>query len=286
MCQFKSALILKDRVFVPDYDSHEDMIRELHLNDDTDTPDFVRAELVPVSFSHKDILALSEWDYIVDQDYLPDWYVPSYDEQRVRAAISEWFDAHCWKADQEEFLDIDMQKECTYFIFGKHRLQLTYNITETTYQTSYGQQGGISCYIDSTPAPTVYLYDNSTISVDGYMVDSGRKYVILYDTATAFIDDATLCFGYDNSSICAHGKAYAWYFDKSSGSANDRSSIFIQSDGKFVLREYATATTYGENHPTINAYYCSRVIKYNYIPPIDEAKITLHDSAVCQVFDP
>lgn len=285
MCQFKSALILKDRVFVPDYDSHEDMIRELNLLDDTNTPNFVRVELSPVSFSHKDILALSEWEYIVDQDYLPDWYVPSYDEQRARAAISEWFDAHCWKADQEDFPDIDMQKESTYFIFGKHRLQLTYNVTETTYQTSHNKNGSISCYIGSTPAPVIYLYDNSTINVDGYMTGSEIKYIILYDTAAAFIRDATYCFGYDNSSIYAYGKTYAWYFDKSNGSANDRSFIYIHSNGDFVLRECATAMTYCGDSPTINARHCSRVIKCDPNPAIDEAKITLHDSAVCQVFN-
>ena len=29
MCKFKSGLILKDRVFIPDYDSHVDMLEEL-----------------------------------------------------------------------------------------------------------------------------------------------------------------------------------------------------------------------------------------------------------------
>ena len=34
MCQFKSALCLKDRVFVPDYDSHDRMLEELKIPDD------------------------------------------------------------------------------------------------------------------------------------------------------------------------------------------------------------------------------------------------------------
>lgn len=33
MCQMKSAIILKDRVFIPDYDSHSDMLKELGIED-------------------------------------------------------------------------------------------------------------------------------------------------------------------------------------------------------------------------------------------------------------
>ena len=28
MCKLKSAIILKDRVFIPDYDSHTDMLKD------------------------------------------------------------------------------------------------------------------------------------------------------------------------------------------------------------------------------------------------------------------
>ena len=48
MCQVKSGLVLKDKVFMPlDYDSHEDMIKELKLKDTTQSPDFVRVEIIP-----------------------------------------------------------------------------------------------------------------------------------------------------------------------------------------------------------------------------------------------
>lgn len=49
MCQFKSAICLKDRVFVPDYDSHSKMLEELHIEDDFvhASKVFVRVELVP-----------------------------------------------------------------------------------------------------------------------------------------------------------------------------------------------------------------------------------------------
>ena len=49
MCQFKSGLILKNKTICPlDSDSHEDMIRQAGLKDDTCSPDFVRVEIVPI----------------------------------------------------------------------------------------------------------------------------------------------------------------------------------------------------------------------------------------------
>lgn len=53
MCQFKSALLLKNRVFVPDYDSHSDMLDELGIKDDmlNASKTFVRVELSPENFT-------------------------------------------------------------------------------------------------------------------------------------------------------------------------------------------------------------------------------------------
>ena len=51
MCKLKSAIILKDRVFVPDYDSHDKMLKELGIKDTRENAErlFVRAELSPKS---------------------------------------------------------------------------------------------------------------------------------------------------------------------------------------------------------------------------------------------
>ena len=90
MCRFKSAIILKDRVFVPDYDSHTDMLEELKIQDTKANAErlFVRAELYPENgdeFSNIDT-----WCFNVDQDILPDWYVEEYDKQRMIDAVKEW----------------------------------------------------------------------------------------------------------------------------------------------------------------------------------------------------
>ena len=46
MCQFKSALVLKDKIFLPDYDSHDKMLQELEIEDNFTNASkvFVRVE--------------------------------------------------------------------------------------------------------------------------------------------------------------------------------------------------------------------------------------------------
>lgn len=88
MCRIKSALILKDLIFMPEYNSHSRMIEELGLNDNTRNPNFIRAELYPNSGNL--FTDVSAWGFHVDQDYTPDWYVAEYDAQRVRKSLDEW----------------------------------------------------------------------------------------------------------------------------------------------------------------------------------------------------
>ena len=88
MCNLKSALVLKDRVFMPEYDSHSTMIDELKLNDSSRNPGFVRVEISPPSGNVFESIA--SWEYKVDQDFRPDWYVSEYDERRVRESLAAW----------------------------------------------------------------------------------------------------------------------------------------------------------------------------------------------------
>ena len=90
MCKFKSAIILKDRVFVPDYDSHTDMLKELGIEDTKANAErlFIRAELYPANGD--EFSDIDTWEFNVDQDILPDWYVKEYDKQRMIEAVKEW----------------------------------------------------------------------------------------------------------------------------------------------------------------------------------------------------
>ena len=102
MCQFKSAILLKDRVYVPDHDHHSNMLEELGINDDylNASKTFVRVELSPVDGNvNSDPFG---WKMKVDQDILPDWYQPGVDDQRVKEAIAEWCKVHVLKEGTHE----------------------------------------------------------------------------------------------------------------------------------------------------------------------------------------
>jgi hypothetical protein len=93
MCQFKSGIVLKDKVFCPlDYDSHEEMIKELKLKDDTTSPNFVRVEIIPADgniFNHD----LKNWQLKVDQDFRPDWFSEKFAETEMKKALKDVFNS-------------------------------------------------------------------------------------------------------------------------------------------------------------------------------------------------
>jgi hypothetical protein len=92
MCCFKSMLLLKDRVFIPCYDSHEDMIEACGLDHGPMRENFVRVEITPPDDDLT--VTLDEWSYCVDQDYLPDWYVEEVDKKRCFDALKTWAIKH------------------------------------------------------------------------------------------------------------------------------------------------------------------------------------------------
>ena len=94
MCKLKSAIILKNRVFISDHDSHSKMLEELGITDDyiNASKVFVRAELVPENenvFSNID-----DWKLEVDQDITPEWFDEKDCTDRMRKAVKEWAKTH------------------------------------------------------------------------------------------------------------------------------------------------------------------------------------------------
>ena len=74
MCKLKSAIVLKDRIFLPDYDSHDKMLEELGIEDNymNASKTFVRVELSPVDGDP--FTDIETWRLKVDQDIVPDWF--------------------------------------------------------------------------------------------------------------------------------------------------------------------------------------------------------------------
>ena len=94
MCKLKSAIVLKDRIFMPEYDSHSDMLNELGIKDDYlgASKKFVRVELSP-----KDGNVFSDidgWELIVDQDIRPEWFSEDECKPKMVEAVKEWAKTH------------------------------------------------------------------------------------------------------------------------------------------------------------------------------------------------
>ena len=94
MCQFKSGIILRNKVVLTPEgnESHSDLLESLGIEDThmNAAKTFVRAELIPEDGNkYTDI---SEWKYRVDQDIIPDWYEkdPGRYEQEFRDTIREY----------------------------------------------------------------------------------------------------------------------------------------------------------------------------------------------------
>ena len=94
MCKLKSAIILKDRIFMPDYDSHSRMLEELGINDDYlgASKKFVRVELSP---KDGDVFSnIDGWMLTVDQDVKPDWFSADECKPKMIEAVKEWAKTH------------------------------------------------------------------------------------------------------------------------------------------------------------------------------------------------
>lgn len=94
MCNFKSAIFLKNKVVLAPEgnESHSNLLDSLGIEDNylNASKVFVRAELIPPNKNKA--RSIDEWEYRVDHDITPDWYViePERYELEMRKAVKEY----------------------------------------------------------------------------------------------------------------------------------------------------------------------------------------------------
>ena len=94
MCNFKSGLILKNRVVLaPDgEESHSKLLESLKIEDNemNAMTKFVRAELKPKNDNKA--TDVNEWEFVVDQDIIPDWFKEDKERYKneFREAVKEY----------------------------------------------------------------------------------------------------------------------------------------------------------------------------------------------------
>ncbi|GHU76800.1 hypothetical protein FACS1894188_09870 [Clostridia bacterium] len=171
MCQFKSGIILKDRGFIPDYDSHDQMLKELGIVDTRKNAGtkFIRAELSPTD---EDIFSdIEGWTFRVDQDIRPDWFVEEVDKKRMVEAVKGWAKIH--------------------ILVGKNGFSVSYG---TFYLKNCEQ---VEAYDNSK----VEAYDNS--KVEAY--DNSK--VEAYDNSKVEAYEKSMVKAYGNSTVKAYSNS-------------------------------------------------------------------------------
>ena len=160
MCQLKSCLVFKDRVYCPDYDSHQDMLDKLGIKDDYlgASKTFVRVELAPPDGVESLMEPLDKWTLKVDQDVTPEWWDAEADRQRVEEAVEAWRREHV-------------------FAEGEHSISagIVYALGNATV-TAYG-----SATVEAYDSATVTAYGSATVKAcDSAIVVYPRKKKIVY----------------------------------------------------------------------------------------------------------
>ena len=174
MCKLKSGIILKDRVFVPEYDSHSDMLKELGIKDNYfgASKKFVRVELSP---KNGDVFTdIDTWEYNVDQDILPDWYDEAEAKPRMVEAVKEWAKGHIHLGKDKLTID----SGCGHYIKDCTNVDIEGNAT-----VSNIHDNATASYIYGN-ATVSYICGNAVICSSPYTVWANAKELIIKDCAT------------------------------------------------------------------------------------------------------
>ena len=182
MCQLKSCLVLKDRVYCPDYDSHQDMLDKMGIKDDYlgASKTFVRVELIPPDGVQSLIEPLSRWTLKMDQDVTPEWWDAEADRQRVEEAVEEWRREHVF-ADGEHIVKagevyalgsatVEAFGSATVKAFGSATVTARDSATVTARDSATVKDFGIatvkaydSAKVEAFGSATVKAYDKATV---------------------------------------------------------------------------------------------------------------------------
>lgn len=154
MCQLKSCLVLKDRVYCPDYDSHQDMLDKLGIKDDYlhASKTFVRVELTPPDGMESLMEPLDRWTLKVDQDVTPEWWDEKADRQRVEESVEAWRREHVFTDGEHS-----VQTGIVYALGGA--TVYAYNSAKVT---AFG-----SATVIAYDSATVTVYDSATVTAFG-----------------------------------------------------------------------------------------------------------------------
>ena len=248
MCQFKSALVLKDRIFLPDYDSHDKMLQELGIKDNFTNASkvFVRVELSPAD---GDIFSdVDGWKLIVDQDILPEWWNEAERLPQLKELVETWMQKHTIYAGEREVSD--------GVWLAKGSATVTANGSATV--RVYG-----SATVNAYNSATVTAYNSATVKAYGSVIVGACDSAIVTATGHATVT------AFDRATVTANGSATV----KAIGSA------IVMATGRATVNAIDSTIVTATGLATVNAYDSATVI----VPKrfATDGVIELNDDSVC-----
>ena len=242
MCKLKSAIILKDKIFMPDYDSHSKMLEELGITDDyiNASKVFVRAELSP---ENEDIFSdIDGWKFSVDQDITPEWFDEKDCAERMRNTVKEWAKTHIFIGQNGLAISHGENifiKDCKNVdIYGKAMVK--YICGNTTVKNIYDSATVEYIYGKAT---VEYIYGKATVeniygnaTVERIYGNATVKYIYGKATVESICDNATVERIYGKATVeRIYGDATVKYI-------YDNATVESICDNATVERIYGNAT--------------------------------------------
>lgn len=214
MCRLKSCLVLKDRVFCPDYNSHQSMLEELGIEDDYlhASKTFVRVEFTPPDNTKSLIEPLDRWTLEVDQDIVPEWWDEKVDRQRVEEAIEIWRKGHVFTEGKH------IVKTGTVYAYGDAEVHVYNDATVAAYDSTIVKAYGNA---------KVYAFGKTTVeTVSNAPVEAyGDATVKAYGNAKVEASDRAIVKAYSNAEVKAHDNAKVEAYNSVAVKAYDSTTV-------------------------------------------------------------
>ena len=225
MCQLKSCLVLKDRVYCPDYDSHQNMLKKLGIKDNYlhASKTFVRVELTPPDGMRSLMEPLDRWTLKVDQDVTPEWWDEKAYRQRVEEAVEAWRREHVFADGEHEVTD------GVYYALGSATVTACGSATVIAFG---------SATVEACDSATVKAYGSATVKA------CGSATVEACDSATVKACGSATVKAYGSATVEACDSATVTAWDSTTVKAWGRSTVIYPKKNKIVYPAGWTAETH------------------------------------------
>lgn len=175
MCEFKSGIILKNRVELAplENESHSNLLESLGVKDSefNAAKKFVRAELIPPE-KHVITSDISKWTYKVDQDIVPEWYSndPERYEEEFKESVKNFMDRNFTEEFGYYWTNIQMDGKVYHFMYGvltKMSFGGNNNYAESAAR-KYLKECKLEKDIKDKYGNSVVPFENNLLSMDGF----------------------------------------------------------------------------------------------------------------------